>query len=412
MFAVTVSDYLARFPAPKRGPGFSSIGGILKLNIGSGEQQIDGYTPVDRKYGLEAYPLACDDGTVDEIRASHVLEHFSFHEIGRVLADWVRALKPGGTLKIAVPDFELIARAYLAGHDFNVQGFAMGGQVDENDYHKAIFDAEALRDAMYRAGLVNIRRWKSEIRDCAALPVSLNLAGTKPDRSKWPRRVKAVMSVPRLGFMDNFFCAFEGLAKLGISLRKHSGAFWGQCLERSIDESLAEGGEWILTVDYDTVFTKDHVEALLDLASRYPEADAIAPVQASRSRAFPLMTIRGEDGKNLSHVPVELFDAELAKVNTAHFGLTLIRADKLRQMPRPLFWSRPDSTGNWGDGREDDDIYFWREWEKAGNSLYLANRVTVGHAELMIRWPGRDFAPIHQHPSEFWSSGEPEGVWK
>jgi hypothetical protein len=26
-------------------------------------------------------------------------------------------------------------------------------------------------------------------------------------------------------------------------------------------------------------------------------------------------------------------------------------------------------------------------WERAGNSLHLANRVAIGHAELMVRWP-------------------------
>jgi len=33
----------------------------------------------------------------------------------KVLADWVRALKPGGVLRIAVPDFAKVAAGYLEG---------------------------------------------------------------------------------------------------------------------------------------------------------------------------------------------------------------------------------------------------------------------------------------------------------
>jgi hypothetical protein len=59
--------------------------------------------------------------------------------------------------------------------------------------------------------------------DCAALPISLNLAGIKPFMREIG--VSAVMSVPRLGFMDNFFCAFEALPPLRIKLRRYTGAY-------------------------------------------------------------------------------------------------------------------------------------------------------------------------------------------
>jgi predicted SAM-dependent methyltransferase len=81
----------------------------IKLNIGAGCVDIPGYTPIDRKLGTEAYPLPqYTDNSVDEIRASHILEHFPFAEVPNVLAEWVRALKPGGTIKIAVPDIAKI----------------------------------------------------------------------------------------------------------------------------------------------------------------------------------------------------------------------------------------------------------------------------------------------------------------
>jgi len=292
----------------------------------------------------------------------------------------------------------------------------MGGQSDDNDYHKVIFDQEELTNALVDAGLRNVRPWKSEVQDCAALPVSLNLMADKvsplTENDIKDLKIGAAMSVPRLGFMDNFFCSFEALLPLKIPMRKHTGAFWGQCLERCLEEWIKEGKEWVLTIDYDTIFTRQNVEELVRLAQENPDADAIAPVQAHRTKSTPLMTIRGDEGKNLSEIPYSTFEPPLAKINTAHFGLTLIKVSALKKMIKPWFHSQPASDGGWGDGRTDDDIYFWREWEKVGNTLFLANRVVVGHAELMIRWPGKDFSTTYQHPSEFYSDGSPEDVWK
>ncbi len=382
---------------------------MVKLNLGAGSTPMDGWENLDRKTGDDVFPLQRND--VDEIRASHVLEHFSHKVIDEVLRNWVAALKPGGLLRIAVPDFEQIARLYLAGQQIPTEGYIMGGHTDADDRHGAIFDEESLGDLMRGAGLVGITRWVSSERDCSALPISLNLQGTKPPK-KLPT-CSAVLSLPRLAFTDNVFSCFEGLVPLGIQLKKTTGAFWGQCLERGIEEILTDDDpEWVLTLDYDTVFTRNDVQGLLTAAMRHPEADAIAPVQAHRTKPLPLMTMRGEDGKNIAQVEWDTFAPELTKIATAHFGLTLIKASKLKELQKPWFNSIPAPDGSWGNQRTDDDIYFWRQWEHAGNSLYLANRVPVGHAELMIRWPGRSLSATYQHPSEFWESGKPDGVWR
>ena len=383
----------------------------MKLNIGAGGTPLPGYINLDRKTGQEAYPLTMADASCSEIRASHILEHFPHNGIGAVLADWVRCLKPGGVLKIAVPDFEIIARAYLEGHNVPVQGYVMGGQVDADDCHRSIFDAEALAEVMRAAGLVGISRWTSEADDCASLPVSLNLLGVKPGAPPLGK-VAAVMSIPRLGFQDNFFCAMGIFPRYGINLLKCQGAFWGQCLTKAMLEAIDTGADWIITMDYDTVFTASHLEQLLSLAQRHPEADAIAPIQAHRQDPTPLMTIKGPDGKPIGNIEADVFDPELTKVNTAHFGLTMIRVSSLLKMPKPWFLGVPNPDGNWGEAKLDEDIYFWKKWEECGFSLYLANRVAIGHMEIMLRWPGRDFCAFHQHPSDFNNNGAPDEVWQ
>lgn len=150
----------------------------LRLNIGSGKHELKGYVSVDRCFGLEAYPLSYDDETVDEVYASHVLEHFSHRETHLVLADWFRVLKPGGEMYLSVPDFRKIStddpRWFL---------YLMGSHSDENDYHKAVFTEESLSIAMQFVGLVNIQQWKSWNKDCSVMPISANLMGIKPRRS-------------------------------------------------------------------------------------------------------------------------------------------------------------------------------------------------------------------------------------
>ena len=383
----------------------------LKLDLGAGAISPPGFTAIGHAHGSEIFPLTCPDESVDEIRASHCLEHFPHGQVLDVLRDWVRALRKGGTLKIAVPDFEKIASNYLEGVPQPTQSFVMGGQADGSDFHKAMFDNRTLRKAMSDAGLVLLRSWTSEIDDCAGYPISLNIEGVKPHVSEL--KVSAAMSVPRLGFMDNFFCAFESFVPLGIRLRKNGGAFWGQaltkCLERIIEEDEPDA---IITLDYDTVFKIESVAQLIQLAMAHPEADAIAPLQSSRHVPMSLFTVKGDDGKNLGKINLETMRPDLRAVDTAHFGLTLIRKEKLQALPKPWFHSTPDEEGRWGDGKVDEDIAFWESWRAAGNTLFLANRIVVGHAELMVRWPGADLQTRFQSMNDFNKNGIPDFAWK
>lgn len=373
------------------------------------------YIPMGNAHGSQIYPLANADNSVDGIVASHVLEHFSFREVPDVLKEWARVLKPGGMLKIAVPDFGKIAENYVTGVRQPTEAFVMGGQDAPDNFHKALFDEAQLKSALAQAGLMLIRQWDSELPDCASLPISLNLAGTKPHASEIS--VSAVMSVPRLGFMDNMFSAIEALPPLGVKLRRCTGAYWGQCLERAIEEALRDDApDAVLTLDYDSVFVRRDVSMLMQLMCCHPEVDAIAAVQAGRGNASGrLFTIKGPDGEGLTGVPVDTFSRDLTKISTAHFGLTLIRADKLATLDKPWFADVPATDGSWNEGRTDADIAFWRKWEMAGNSLYLANRVPIGHLELTVLWPaalGDETAPLTQPVGQWREQGRPHEAWR
>lgn len=58
--------------------------------------------------------LPFDDDSCDAVYHSHVLEHLGRPDARAMLAECKRVLKPGGVLRVVVPDLEAITRAYLA----------------------------------------------------------------------------------------------------------------------------------------------------------------------------------------------------------------------------------------------------------------------------------------------------------
>jgi hypothetical protein len=73
---------------------------------------------------------------------------------------------------------------------------------------------------------------------------------------------------------------------------------------------------------------------------------------------------------------------------------------------------KPWFNRTYGEGGKDPDVQFWHNWKAAGNTLYTALRVPVGHCELMVRWPNQNFEAVFQRPAEFHKRGVPEEVWR
>ena len=600
----------------------------VRLNLGAGDIPIDGYINIDRKTGQEAYPLAYEDGSVDEIRASHILEHFGLHEIKDVISNWVDKLKPGGLLKVAVPDFNKIIEGYKKGDAATVL-YACGGQTDENDYHKSLFEINLLTKMFEDAGLGEISHWESEIKDCASLPVSLNLQGKKAiekddklqepfdetlnealkeilkrrrnvysqygedgiieaiferigPKNKWclevgaadgilfsntrrlveqgwnailiesekptyerlvenckdypnarpvfaeigtnctldsilkkynapkdidlvvvdidgqdyhvinammdykPRvlvaeynpktdpeyipvincqekglrqagkkalsrlgsskgyrayletdcnllfihldafrkqgdqsadfveetktvsmKVGAIMSAPRLGFSNNLMIATKVYAPLGIDFEIGYGVFWGQVLTRMIERQLARGMDLITVLDYDSYYEKEHFLALCQLMQEYPGIDAVVPMQIKRESDIVLAGVedraKAQDKYNAN--------VDLIEVDAGNFGLSIFRASAFKKLKKPWFLAVPNDKGEWGDGRLDEDIYFWKNWRSCDLKVGLAPQVKIGHIQLMITWPGNlevGSKPTHQYLNDCAEDGIPE----
>jgi SAM-dependent methyltransferase len=113
--------------------------GEIKVNIGCGLSGISGWHNLDnsptitlsripllkRALKLPTWPsdvrrydvrkgLPFPDNSARYIYSSHTFEHFTSEESSRIVKNCREVLKPGGILRIVVPDLELIAREYLA----------------------------------------------------------------------------------------------------------------------------------------------------------------------------------------------------------------------------------------------------------------------------------------------------------
>lgn len=395
----------------------------VRLNLGSGDHRIDGWFNIDAKDGQRVEHLPevvrrsvngdeyvsahLTEGSVDEIRASHVLEHLSFADAERAVAEWARLLKIGGIIRIAVPDAGRIIR------DFGTDGlryrYLMGGQQDSEDFHRSAYDRETLGALFRQVGLRVEPDWTSELPDCASLPVSLNMTARKimqqvPVPGESVRvKIMAVASVPRLGFQAHWGSTTDAFGGMGIPVIGMRGAYWEQGIEKGIERALEGGAEWIIATDYDSVFTKGHLSALISRMVFRADIDALCAMQVKRGgKGHALATA----ASGVDHVTTR----DVARIRTGHFGLTILRAEAIRRTPRPWFQSFPGPDGRWEHpDHVDADIWFWRQWEKAGNTLFLDTHVSIGHIEDMLSYlaPETDangdtvltakYVPIHEY---------------
>ena len=168
----------------------------LKLHIGCGSKYFgkdwvhidkETYNYVD---GHDVESLLYSDESVDLIYASHLIEYFDGEAVVRVLKEWWRVLKYGGTLRLAVPDFEAMARLYVE-KMFPLVSFIgpLYGKMMVQfipTYHRMVYDYDSLSALLGSCGFRNIRRWDwretehAQFDDCsqAYLPKMDKINGT------------------------------------------------------------------------------------------------------------------------------------------------------------------------------------------------------------------------------------------
>lgn len=178
-------------------PAASPSDGI-KLHIG-GRERREGWTILDALPGPDVDHVGnCTDlsfladGSCAEVYASHVLEHLGYDsELPKTLAGIYRVLKPGGRLRAAVPDLEMLCRLFVepsldGDARFHVMRMMFGGRTTPYDVHYAGLNFEFLAAFLQETGFRDIARVKEFglFEDASTLtfggvPISLNVEAIK-----------------------------------------------------------------------------------------------------------------------------------------------------------------------------------------------------------------------------------------
>lgn len=151
----------------------------MNIHLGCWTRNIPGFVNVDLvELPHIHYKRSIDDLSIfendsaDLIYSSHNLEYFDRLEAKNVLTEWYRVLKPGGLLRLAVPDFEKLIQIYQnTGEIQNILGPLYGRMAintssgDQIIYHKTVYDFNSLKTLLEEVGFGNVHRydWKETI---------------------------------------------------------------------------------------------------------------------------------------------------------------------------------------------------------------------------------------------------------
>jgi predicted SAM-dependent methyltransferase len=151
-------------------------GEIKRLNWGSGTEPPDGWINCDVKEA-PGIQISCDirdglpleDDSIDYAASIHAFPELAYPEVEPAMAELRRVLKPGGVLRLALPDMEKAIRAYQQGNaDYFLvpddDARSIGGklivQLTWYGWSKSMYTFDFTEELLYRAGFRRVVRCK------------------------------------------------------------------------------------------------------------------------------------------------------------------------------------------------------------------------------------------------------------
>lgn len=148
--------------------------GATHLHLGCGPKYLHGFLNIDgnlfNKLDLwldirNGLPFRGD--SVDSIYSTHMFEHFYSDELDRLLRECLRVLKPGGGMRLLVPNLESAIKAYnenrINWFDSYPRHFdSLGGRFSNfvfcDGQHRTAFDFAYMEEVLGKAGFRSVER--------------------------------------------------------------------------------------------------------------------------------------------------------------------------------------------------------------------------------------------------------------
>ena len=146
----------------------------MKLHLGCWHRNIPGFVHIDLcdmphidyKSGIDDLSMF-ENESASLIYSSHSFEYFDRDEAIAVLAEWWRVLKPGGVLRLAVPDFDALIKVYESTSDIAKILGPLYGQMkiktntgEVSLYHKTVYNFNSLSKILLSNGFSNVKRYR------------------------------------------------------------------------------------------------------------------------------------------------------------------------------------------------------------------------------------------------------------
>jgi len=138
---------------------------MIRYNVGCGKRNWPGWFGVDgvnfpHIVSNDIYLNIVSDNYIDLIYSSHLIAYLSRDEVKVLFKAWFERLKPGGTLRIATPDFNILSKFYQCELPLDRITGPLYGRMEMNGkeiYHKTTWDFKSLVLALEDVGFNDIK---------------------------------------------------------------------------------------------------------------------------------------------------------------------------------------------------------------------------------------------------------------